>query len=206
METFVEEDTTYKKHCAHKTLPTQSPSKQVPWDLTQFSQSSSAAPPYFPGSHRQTEISSLSKVILVFGKARRCRPPNLGCRRAESPRRFDVSPQNSAQGVMHEQTHCCDEAVNHQLPIAVTFWIIQIASAEECSSLTQNLIHLLLYLLGHFECDGHTVHMLTQLCLLPPLTSTVKSSLFTHAHSRPLSLAARLHRFHTNHSHNIHNG
>ena len=30
---------------------------------------------------------------------------------------------------------------------------------------------LLLYLLGHFECDGHTVHMLTQRHLPPPLTS-----------------------------------
>ena len=47
---------------------------------------------------------------------------------------------------------------------------------------------LLLYLLGHFECDNHTVHMLTQQRLLPPLTSTVKS-LFTHAHSSPLFLA-----------------
>ena len=43
---------------------------------------------------------------------------------------------------------------------------------------------------NHFECDGHTVHMLTQWCLPPPLTSTVKVSLFTHAHSSPLSLAA----------------
>ena len=31
----------------------------------------------------------------------------------------------------------------------------------------------LLYLLSHFECDGQTVHILTQQCLLPPLTSTV---------------------------------
>ena len=46
---------------------------------------------------------------------------------------------------------------------------------------------LLLYSLSHFECDGHTVHMLTQQHLLPPLTSTVKLSLFTHVHSRPLS-------------------
>ena len=52
---------------------------------------------------------------------------------------------------------------------------------------------LLLYLLSHFECDSHTVHMLTQQRLQPPLTSTVKSSLFMHAHSSPLSLAARLH-------------
>ena len=51
----------------------------------------------------------------------------------------------------------------------------------------------LLYSLSHFECDGHTVHMLTQWPLRPPLTRTVKSSLFTHAHSGPLSLASRLH-------------
>ena len=66
--------------------------------------------------------------------------------------------------------------------------------------------HLLLYSLSHFECDGHTVQMLTQWCLLLPLTSTVKSPLFTHAHSSPLSLAARLHRCHTNCSHYINNG
>ena len=36
---------------------------------------------------------------------------------------------------------CChDEAVDHQLPIAVAFWIIQIVSAEEWSSLKQNFI------------------------------------------------------------------
>ena len=48
----------------------------------------------------------------------------------------------------------------------------------------------LLYSLSHFACHGHTVHMLTQRHLPPPLTSTVKSSLFTHVHSNPLSLAA----------------
>ena len=62
---------------------------------------------------------------------------------------------------------------------------------------------LLLDSLSHFECDGHTVHMLTQWCLLPPLTSTVKSSLLTHAHSSPLSLAAWLHPCHANRSHYI---
>ena len=64
----------------------------------------------------------------------------------------------------------------------------------------------LLCSLSHFECDGHTVHMLTQWCLPPPLTSTVKSSLFTHAHSSPLSLAARLRWCHANHSRYINNG
>ena len=65
---------------------------------------------------------------------------------------------------------------------------------------------LLVYLLGHFECDSHTVRMLTQWRLPPLLTSTVKSSLFTHVPSRPLSLAARLHQCHKNHSHYINNG
>ena len=64
----------------------------------------------------------------------------------------------------------------------------------------------LLYSLSHFECDGHTVHMLTQGCLPPPLTSSVKSSLFTHTHPSPLSLAARPHQCHVNCSHYINNG
>ena len=66
---------------------------------------------------------------------------------------------------------------------------------------------LLLYLLSHFECMGpHTVHLLTQRHLPLPLTSTVKSSLFTHTHSGPFSLAARLHRCYTNHTHYINFG
>ena len=64
----------------------------------------------------------------------------------------------------------------------------------------------LLYSLSHSECDSHTVHMLTQWHLLPPLTSTVKSSLFTYAYSSSLSLAVRLHRCHANHSCCINNG
>ena len=64
----------------------------------------------------------------------------------------------------------------------------------------------LLYLLSHFECDGHTVHMLTQRCLLPLVTSIVKSSLFMHVHSSPLSLAARLYQSYINRSFHINNG
>ena len=58
----------------------------------------------------------------------------------------------------------------------------------------------LLYSLSHFECYGHEVHMFTQQRLPPPLTSTVKSSLFMHVHSSPLSLATRLPQCHANHS------
>ena len=48
-----------------------------------------------------------------------------------------------------------------------------------------------LYLLSYFECYSRSVHTLTQQHLPPTLTSTVKSSLFVHVHSSPLSLAAR---------------
>ena len=44
--------------------------------------------------------------------------------------------------MIHEQVCCCDEAANHQLPIAVPFWIIWIVSMEECSSLRQNLMQI----------------------------------------------------------------
>ena len=60
----------------------------------------------------------------------------------------------------------------------------------------------LLYFLSHFECDSHTVHMLT----ISPTNSTVKLSLFTHVHSSPLSLGARLYWCHTKNSHYIKNG
>ena len=64
----------------------------------------------------------------------------------------------------------------------------------------------LLYLLSHFECNSHTVHMLTPWHPPPPLTGIMKSSLFMHAPSSPLSLAARLYQCHMNHSHSINYG
>ena len=95
--------------------------------------------------------------------------------------------------MMHQWVHCCDEAANHQLPIATALWVFWIVSMEEWSSLMQTLdADSLFYLLSHFECEDHTAHMLTQWCLLPPVTSTVKSSSFMHTHSSPLSLVARL--------------
>ena len=62
------------------------------------------------------------------------------------------------------------------------------------------------FLLSHFEFDSHTVHKLTQRCLPPPLTTTVKLSLLPHVHPGPFFLAARFHRCHTNYSHYINNG
>ena len=153
-----------------------------------------------------SEISSISKVILVLGKARSHMALNLWCSRAESPGWFDVSPKYSAWDMMHERTYCCEEAANHQLPIAAAFWIIPIVSMEECSSLTQNLMQICCSTCSAIWMHSHTVHLLTQRCLLLPVTSTVKSSLFTHAHSSPLSLAASLYQCCANCSHYINNG
>ena len=137
------------RNIAHRTMTPQLPSKEAPWDLTPFSQSPSAAPLYFPESHQWSEISSLSKVILVLGKARHRRASNLGCREPESCVWFDISPKNSAWDVMYAQAHCHDEAANHQLPIAAAFWIIWIVSVEECSRLTQSLMQI--------HCSAHSI-------------------------------------------------
>ena len=196
------------RNTVHRTMMPQSPSKWAPWDLTQFSQSLPVAPSYFPESHRQSEISSFSKVISVLGKARSHRAPNLGCRGAESPGWFGILSKNSVQDVMHEQAG------------TLLWWNCQSPVTHTCSLLNHpNSFHRemfklnakfdadsLLYSVSHFECNGHTVHMFTQWRLLPPLTSAVKLSLFTQAHSNPSSLASRLHWCRTNHSCYINNG
>ena len=56
---------------------------------------------------------------------------------------------------------------------------------------------VLLYCFSNCERKGPTLHKLTQWCLIPPLTSTVKSSSFPHTHSSPLPLASRFHQCHT---------
>ena len=102
----------------------------------------------------------------------------------------------------------------------LSWWSSQSPVSHSCSFLNhQNNFHIRMfklnakfdadswfYLLSHFECDGHVVHKLTQQSLPPPLTSSVKSSLLTHVHSSPPSLAARLHWCCANHSHYINSG
>ena len=99
-------------------------SGQAPWDLTQFSQLPSAARSYFPESHWQSEICSLTTGILVWGKARSHRATHLGCSGAESPGWFDVLPKHSLWDVIvwvgallwwscqSPVTHSCD-LLNH---------------------------------------------------------------------------------------------
>ena len=105
---------------------------------------------------------------------------------------------------MHEWAHYCDKAANHQLPIAVAFWIIQIVSIEECPSLMQNLMQIccsthLFWMQWPHSTHAHSMASTTT------MNSTAKS-LFTHAHSSPLSLAARFLGCHTNHSCYTNNG
>ena len=129
-------------------------------------------------------------MTLLLGKARSRRASNLGCSREESPGWFDVS-----QKTLHEMWctgnallwWSCQSSVahrysllNHENSFCGGMFKLNAKSDED----------LLLSSLSHFECDSHTVRMLTQWSLLPPLTSTVKSSLFTHVHSNPFSLAA----------------
>ena len=65
------------------------------------------------------KIISLSKVILVLGKARRGRTPNPGCNDAESPGWFNVSQKISAG---------CDAWVG-----ALSWWSCQSPVAHSCS-------------------------------------------------------------------------
>ena len=127
----------------------QSPSKSVPWDLTQFSQSPSAAPLYFPESHWRSKISSLLKVILVWGKARSLRVPIWAVGGAESPGWFDVSQKKLCRRHDAWAGTLSWWSCHHQLPTAAAFWIIWIVSVEECSSLMQNLIQI--------PCPTHSV-------------------------------------------------
>ena len=139
IETFIEEDTKYKKHCTEDS-DISVPFKVAPWDLTQFSHSPSAAPLYFPESYRWSEICSFSKVILVLGKDRSCRVSNLGCR--------GLSHLDDLMFFAEKLCTRCDAWAGTllwwscQSPVAHScgLWIFQRVSAEECSSLTQNLM------------------------------------------------------------------
>ena len=89
------------------------------------------------------------KGDFSFGKSQKSQGAISRLQGADSPGWFDVSPKNSAQEVIHERAHCCNEAANHQLPIAMALWIIQIVPVEECSSLMQNMIQI--------HCSTHSV-------------------------------------------------
>ena len=93
-----------------------------------------------------------------------------------------------------------------------TYYIVPESLLNHLNSVCRGMLKLnakfdtdsLLYSLSHFECNDHTVHILStvyhlvvsilvSILVSTSLTSIVKSSLFTHAHSTPFSLTASLH-------------
>ena len=89
------------------------------------------------------------KGDFSFGKSQKSQGTKSGLQGTESPGWFDVSPKNCAWDRMHEQVCCHDEAASHQLLIAAAFWIIWVVLAEECSSLTENMMQI--------RCSAHSV-------------------------------------------------
>ena len=107
----------------------------------------------FPQSHQQFEISSLSKVILVLGKARSLRAPNLGCRGLSHLGDF----------MFHQKLCPRRDAWVSML----SWWSCQSPVAHSCRLLSHlNTFKLnakfdavsLLYLCSHLECNSHTIH------------------------------------------------
>ena len=146
-------------------------SRQAPWDHTQFYQSPSAAPLYLPESHQQSEISSLSKVIVVLGKARSHRAPNLS-RRGLS----HLGDLTFCQKSLHEMWWMNRRVVVMKLqsPGAHSCRLLNHHRNSFCRGMfkpnRKSDSDSLLYPLSHFEWDGHAVHMLPQQRLPPPLT------------------------------------
>ena len=192
----------YKKQCTQDN-DTSVLFKVGTLDLIQFSQSPSAAALYFPESHQWSEISYLSKVLLVLRKARSCRVPNLGCRGLSHLGDFMFH-----QKTLHNTWYVSGHVVVMKLPVA-----------HSCSLLNHpNSFHGGAFKLNaKFDADSLFYSVIFNATATqytrslngvyrPPVTSAVKSSLFTHAPSSPLSLAARLRWCGSNHSLHIYNG
>ena len=118
---------------------------------------------------------------------------------------FDVLAKISAREEMHELAHCHDAPASHQLAVAVVFWTIWIVAVEACSSLMQNSMQIHRSTQSFWTQWPHSTHT-HSMASTAPTDSTVKSSSFTHTHSSPFSLAARLHWCRVNHSRYINNG
>ena len=78
-----------------------SPSSTVQNTAKSFVGIASAALLYFPEAGRLSEISSLSKVFLVLGKARSCKTSNLCCRGLSHLGDLMLY-KKTAQDMMHE--------------------------------------------------------------------------------------------------------
>ena len=206
IETFIEGDTKYKKHC------TKDNNTSVPFKVGTL------------GPHTILPIAISCTIVFSWISSRVC---NFFPFKGDFSFGKSQKSQGTKSGVLVGLSHLgdlifcqklcrrCDAHVG-----ALSWWSCQSPFAHSCSLLNPlNSFHggpfklnakldadSLLYSFSHFKWDSHTVQMLIQPHLPPPLTSTVESSLFTHAHSSPLSVTARLHQRHANHSGYINNG
>ena len=195
IETFIEEET---RNIVHRTIDTSVPFKVGTLGPHTVLPIAISCPVIFSESHWWSEISSLSKLISLLRKARSDRLPNLGwvtwviwCFAKKHFTRCN------AWAVMLFWWSC-RSLVSHSCGL-LNHWIISFCKGMFKLSAKFDADSLL-YSLSHFECNGHTVHTFTQWCVTPPMTSTVRLSLFTHVYSSSLFLAARLHRCHINYS------
>ena len=165
IQTFIEGDTRYKKQC------TKDNDVSVP-----FKGGTLGPHTVLPIAISCTIVFSWISLILwnlspfkgdfSFGKSQKS---SLGCRdwcfAKKCCRRRDASAGTLSWG-------------SCQSPVAHSCSLLNHLSSFCRAMLKLNAkfdVDSLLYLLSHFECDSHTVHMLTQQRLPPPLTSTVKS-------------------------------
>ena len=118
----------------------------------------SAALSYFPESHWWSEISSFSKLILVLGKARSCKAPNLGCRGTESPGWFDVSPKSSRSCIQISRSASSSHTVKSAILLIAsrtrsTFsGVLLVAGPPECGSISTDSQPSLKHLCHTFIC------------------------------------------------------
>ena len=147
------------RNIVHRTAMPQSPPKQAPWDLTQFSQSPSAASSCFPESHWWSGISSLSKAILVLGKAR--------SRRHQTWAVAGLSHLGAlmfSKITLHETWCMSRHVVVMKLPVTSR---PQLQPSNHLNSFHRGMFKInktwcrFIALLSHFECDNHTLHSLT---------------------------------------------
>ena len=146
-------------------------------------ESPSAAPLDGLESHQLSEISSLLKVSLVFGKVRSHRAPNLGW--------WEMSHQGHV--MFHqktEQAHPCDEAVNHQFSCPQTWLFLSYCISEP----TKNTeVVLLINWAGGTTHDGqHLPNLKSQLtwswscCNLAAPSSGVEDQMTSTGTTGPL--------------------
>ena len=106
------------------------------------------------------------KGDFSFGKSQKSQGTKSGLLGGLSHLGKSMFCQKNLHNMMYERVRCHDEAANHQLPTAAAFWIIQIVSVEESSSLMQNLMQIRCSALSvilnatatQYTCSLHSVY------------------------------------------------